>query len=330
MIFNGCKDVEVIGCSAEKFNYVGIGVGHDGEYSRVGFKPANSYNIVIKNSKAIYNYDAGFHSLQVDGYSLSQSLAKYSGHPDAGSDDLFCDPGYGYAARGAENYTKNAIVSSSDFIANKRKGLDIHAGKGITFIDNDVQGNLIGGIYAVMTSKKQVVSGVIITKNRLKNNALAKGALGAIYVGTNASLKSSYNNLSMEILNNIIDGYSQSAINIRFGSNIKVKQNSISNGKKSYGNKLFGISLEGNGANLINQIDVEDNDIVNVNSADLNPMRLVKVENSTILNNSINSNINIDKAIDVSYSRKLLIDENLLQSGGKSMKIKVDRSVLIK
>ncbi|MNN92559.1 hypothetical protein D3C81_2108610 [compost metagenome] len=93
---------------------------------------------------------------------------------------------------------------------------------------------------------------------------------------------------------------------------------------------MFGISLEGNGANLINQIDVEDNDIVNVNSADLNPMRLVKVENSTILNNSINSNINIDKAIDVSYSRKLLIDENLLQSGGKSMKIKVDRSVLIK
>ncbi len=327
LVFNGCKDVTLINCVAEKFNYVGIGVGHDGEYSKTGFAPTKSYNIVVKSSKAMSNYDAGFHSLQVDGYRLYQSSAKYSGHPNAKIDNQFCDPGYGYAARGSRNYTTNAIISSSDFIENKRKGLDIHAGVGITFTDNDVEGNLIGGIYAVMTSKSQVVSDVTITKNRLRNNALAKGALGAIYVGANASLKGDYNNLGAKIFNNTIDGYSKSAINIRFGSNVQVKQNYISNGKKGYGNILYGISLEGNGKSLVNQIDVEENTIINLNNKDLNPFRLVKVENSTITNNNINSPVDMDKAIDISYSRSLMFDKNSIKIREKSTKIKIDDSI---
>src|SRR5690606_8401597 len=227
----------------------------------------------------------------------------------------FCDPGYGYASRGSNNYTIDAVVSNSKIIDNKRKGLDAHAGVNIAFINNFVQGNLIGGVYAVTGSLKQKVNNITIEGNTLINNATAKGALGAIYIGASANLKGNYNDLNTKIANNIIDGYTKFGINIRFGSNISLNNNIIKNGQKGFGKNLYAISLEGNGKNLIDRIYVNENSIDHQTKIEFTPMRLVKVKKAAISNNKFNHRFNHLKSVDMSYSESVDFDKNSIITG---------------
>lgn len=309
LIFNGSRNITILNCKAEHFNYVGIGVGHNGEYKGM-FTPKQSLNIRLLNNTASNNYEAGFHTMDVDKVLLENCSGISNGHPNSKPSDEFSDPGYGYTARGSSKYTKNAIVRNSRFNNNKRKGLDIHAGIGITFEANVVENNAVGGIYAAKTSKSQIVANINIVNNKLINNSFARAGLGAIYIGSNASLKAVKNDLNSKVLNNVIEGYDKFGINVRLGNNIEVRGNKILGGNSRFGVNPFAISIEGNGENRSLNVKVSDNIIENSKNSNFKAFRIISVEGASILNNSINSINEGSKLIESTNIKTLNFDKN--------------------
>ncbi|MFC3197093.1 right-handed parallel beta-helix repeat-containing protein [Parapedobacter deserti] len=288
LIHNGSHDVVIEGCSAKSFNYVGIGVGHNGDYfpKDLGYK--KSTNITFRNCKAESNYSAGFHSMDVEGFILDNSLAINTGHPNASISDKHVDPGYGYTSRGSRKYTNGGVVEGSRFANNRRKGLDVHAGNNITFRNNSVSGSWVGGVFAAWSNKSQPATNIKIVNNAIDNCGGGPGSLGAIYVGASGSESKEFRKLNAIIDNNKITNYSKSGIWVRYGHSVQIRNNKIENSKKGASANLAGILVLG----------LNEND----NAEDVN-----------IVKNTIKDNTsNMPRGIQLSMTRSSTIDANVI------------------
>ena len=328
LIHNGCKDIILENCKAENFNYVGLAVGHNGDFYPKDLQYQQSTNVVFRNCQSNNNYSAGFHSMDVDGFKLVNSKADNSGHPDATPAHAANDPGYGYTARGSFRYTKNAVIENSIFTNNKRKGLDVHAGKSITFRGNSIANSNACGIFAAWTNASQPAIDIFIINNRVENCGMGNGSLGAIYVGASASTAESEKYLNAIVRGNTISNYSGSAIRARYGNTIVISDNIINNSIKGYGPNLSAILVMGqNGQALAHSVDVLNNRIKDNNG---NIKRGIQVSNARDVNVEGNEMIygaDIESALLVTGGKNVYVNQNKVSLSGKGIEESVPEAV---
>ena len=232
LIHNGCSRVTVSNCTVSDFNYVGIGVGHNGDYFPTNLGYADSTDIKFVNCNGHECYSANFHSMAVNGFVMDGCTSEASGHPDADPyTNTYADPGYGYTARGSSySYTKNAVVCNNIVRNCVRKGLDSHASSNIVFSDNSVTNCAVGGIYAAWSAVDQPTINTTITGNIIVGCGGGVNTLGGIYLQGLIDADYSYANirLSATISNNAISKCGGSGlIHIRNGRDVVVSNNVI-------------------------------------------------------------------------------------------------------
>ncbi|MGV3763843.1 right-handed parallel beta-helix repeat-containing protein [Parapedobacter sp.] len=328
LIHNDCHEIVINTCTAKSFNYVGIGVGHNGDFfpKDLGYK--KSTNITFKNCKAESNYGAGFHSMDVKGFNLLNSVATNSGHPEASKSDKNIDPGYGYTSRGSRKYTTDGLVEGSRFSSNRRKGLDVHAGSGITFRNNSISGSWVGGIFAAWSNKNQPASNIKIINNTIDNCGDGPGSLGAIYVGADGSESSEYRELNAIIDNNKITNYSKTGIWVRYGRGVQISNNSIENAKQGVTSNLSGILILGlNENDNAGDIKIIKNTIKDVSSNMPRGIQLSHTNSSTVESNIIEFEKDANIGLYTVKSSGLEVTNNQVTIKGKGTAIAVPQSV---
>lgn len=272
LINEGCYNCIIENCEAEGFNYVGIGVGHNGNFLPTNLNYDFNKGIIIRGCNCHDNYSAGVHSTHVDGFILVDTDLTRNGHPDADIDiHEFHDPGYGYTARTTnDNYTRNALVEKNRAVDNKRKGLDIHAGDNITFRKNYVSGSYVCGIFAAWSSPLQRCEGTLIEDNTIESCAFGSGALGAIYIGSDPT--SDNWNIACKVLNNNINNYGASGIRARYAENAIIQGNQLRNGARiGRTPTLADIIIQGqNITKNSRNISVRDNTIIDNENSNIN------------------------------------------------------------
>jgi len=237
LIHNGCKNVSVNNCKATGFNYVGLGVGFNGDYSPTDLGYLDSENVVFDGCYSANNYSAGFNFMASNGGKLVNSYVKDIGHPDALTSYTVCDPGYGVTCRGSSfSSAKNTVISNSTFLDCKRKGIDAHAGIGISIDSNTVKNCYVSGIYTSWSGLSQETSQVIISNNILDNNCLSvNNSLASIYVGGDSSSNTVGDTI---VSGNVITNTGGRGIHSRYLSHVSIVGNklrdSLSTGINSY------------------------------------------------------------------------------------------------
>lgn len=261
LINNDCEDITLNGCKASGFNYVGLGVGHNGNFFPTNLQYGYSKRIKFIDCEGIDNYSAGAHSLHCEYFTILRGTYSDNGHPDSNpATHNYCDPGYGYTSRGSDYYTKGGLIQDVRAQNNKRKGIDSHAGENISIMNNYVQNNPVCGIFLSWSSPTQKSKGFNITANYLDNNGYARGALGSIYVGGDTAAEE--RDCASVIMGNIIDNYATAGIRIRYADNVDASKNILRNSRAGLTAALSAIAVQGNSAeDLIKNITVIGNKI---------------------------------------------------------------------
>lgn len=233
LIHNDCHDVVLEGCDAEGFNYVGIAVGHNGDFFPTDLGYPDSTNVRFLGCTGSRNYSAGFHSMAVDGFALTAgSAAEDNGHPNSNpAMHTYCDPGYGYTARGTiYSRTKNGGVTASHFKGNKRKGIDSHCHTNLLISGNTVKDSPISGIATAWAGSAQPAVGTIITGNTLENvSTHPTAAIGAIQMAGDIDTGDPITNgrLDAVISGNLVRGWGYRGIEVRFGRGVTIQGNTV-------------------------------------------------------------------------------------------------------
>ncbi|WP_066290207.1 right-handed parallel beta-helix repeat-containing protein [Bacillus sp. FJAT-29937] len=184
LIHNGSENIKLFNLDVHGFNYVGIGIGHNGNFVPMDLRYNDSKNILIQNCYVHDNYGANIHALAVDGVQITNCISERAGHPDSQISHKFIDPGYGVTLRGTNwSEAKNMIVQGSIFRDNKRKGIDSHTGIGMIFADNMIENSYACGIFAKWSHDLQQSQDIIIKGNKITNCSANGTGLGAIMVG---------------------------------------------------------------------------------------------------------------------------------------------------
>lgn len=246
LIHNDCHHIKLSQCKASGFNYVGIGVGHNGDFVPADLGYPESTNIVFEDCVGTGNYSAGAHAMHVDGFTLSRGEYSYSGHPNANLEtDAAHDPGYGVTLRGSSNFAKNAVITGGKYHSNVRKGIDSHASHGVNISENKVYYNGVCGIFVAHTNTAQPAEESIITANRLKGNSFGNsGLLGSIYVGGNSVGQTIGD---MIVSNNVILYGGGESIRCRYLSHVMITGNKIRGALLKPGNAHIDVLAEASG-----------------------------------------------------------------------------------
>ncbi|MGK9126739.1 hypothetical protein M1D52_22175 [Olivibacter sp. SA151] len=331
LIHNGCNNIVIESCEATEFNYVGIGVGHNGDYFPKKLNYPRSRNITFKNCHVYRNYSAGFHSMAVDNFKIVGGQSSGSGHPDASINDQNCDPGYGYTSRGSDTYTVKATIEGVLFSDNKRKGIDAHAGENLSFINNTVKNSPVCGIYAAWTSESQKVIGIRILSNIIDNTGYGPASLGAIYVGADNNSNIDQRTVNSLIKGNIIKNYSCSAIRVRYGNYAQIIGNKIYSAKKGVLPNLSSILVVGkNEKDLAKNIDIIDNSIQESGPLIERGIQLSNVEEGNVTNNTITFDKDINIGVFTKNTNKISIINNNINLKGKGRALAVQGTTNLK
>ena len=207
LIHRGCENITVRDLDVHGFNYVGIGVGFNGDYVPTNLGYPDSRNILIGNCYVHDNYDANIHTMACDGVKVVHCTLESAGHPDASINHNFVDPGYGMTLRGT-NWceAKNSLVDGCTFRQNKRKGIDCHSGIGMIFTNNTIEHSFVNGIFVKWVSDLQQSKEIIITNNLIKHCATMLTAGGSISVGgaRGSSFEKGNANVNVIVSNNVL------------------------------------------------------------------------------------------------------------------------------
>lgn len=258
LIHNDCHNITLVQCKATGFNYVGLGVGHNGDFFPTELGYPESSNITFERCVGNENYSAGFHAMHVSGMNIVGGEAARNGHPGADmASDSFHDPGYGVTIRGSAYYAKEVDVSGLRAHHNVRKGIDAHAGYEMNIHHNKVHDNGICGIYSAWSSDSQPASSCIISENFLDNNSNGNsGLLGSIYVGGQSASGTVGDTL---ILNNHIRRSGFNSIHSRYLSHVGIRGNKIRGSGPKASNAHIAVDAEGSATET--DIDVSGNNI---------------------------------------------------------------------
>ncbi|GAA4311516.1 hypothetical protein GCM10023143_20670 [Compostibacter hankyongensis] len=327
LIHNACQKDTLMNCYARGFNYVGIGVGHNGDYFPKNLNYPYCKNIVFENCAADGNYGAGFHSMAVDGFNLTGGSSTNSGHPNSTPLDQVCDPGYGYTSRSSPHYTLNGTIRGVTFRNNKRKGIDAHSGEKLTFINNNVSGSPVCGIFAAWSSSTEKTIGTQIIGNTVEHCGFGPGSLGAIYVGAHGESPKTDRNIDALIEKNTIRDYSGSGIRVRYGNNAIVRNNRIENSIKGNSPNLSCILIVGkNKTDNVNNISVYDNVIIDQTANMPRGIQASFADNSKILGNTIEFGKDINVGLYTTQCKRVDITNNKVNLRGKGLPISVSQT----
>jgi len=232
----------------------------------------------------------GIQSLHVKDLVINGGSCIGNGHPEANSTvNVYADPGYGYASVTANEYSQKVTVSNLVARGNVRKGLDSHAGEDVNFINNTVEDNGVCGIYTSTSSATQLTKNINISGNKLKNNSFANSALGAIYVGGDATIGNM--DISTNIENNFIDGWGVSAIRGRYVENLNILSNVIKDSLSTPAVSLAGIIVQGQSSlNMSTNVVVSNNKIYDKTAIIKHGIRTDFVDMSSVTNNNVEYN----------------------------------------
>lgn len=289
LIHNGCKHVTVRNCTVSDFNYVGIGVGHNGDYWPTDLGYADSEDIKILNCQGLGCYSTNFHSMAVDGFLLDSCLSKNCGHPNALITDTSHDPGYGYTSRGSDfSSTKNAIISHNLVHDCVRKGLDSHGHENLSFLDNTILDCWAFGISFGWHSNLSKSVGTTCTGNSIIRCGTAPAGVGTyagIYTKGRIDADYSYDNILLNALiadNRLVD--CGMGIRVRVGRNVTVKNNEIIGCGNTFGYGIF----VGRGTDTSYNITVSGNVIdANGDTALLRGIQIQNLEQGIVVGNVV-------------------------------------------
>lgn len=284
LIHNDCHHIKLSQCKASGFNYVGIGVGHNGDFHPTDLGYPESTNIVFEDCVGTGNYSAGAHAMHVDGFTLSRGEYSYSGHPNANLEtDASHNPGYGVTLRGSANFAKNAVITGGKYHNNVRKGIDSHASQGVNISENKVYDNGICGIYVAHTNTAQLAEESIIAANRLRGNAFGNsGLMGSIYVGGNAAGQTIGD---MIVSNNVILYGGGDSIQCRYLSHVMITGNKIRGALQAPGNTHIIVLAEASG--FEHDIQVTGNAIWDDTGFKVRGIQLSNIRDSLLSGNKI-------------------------------------------
>lgn len=174
LIHNDCMHVSVREVVAHGFNYVGIAVGHQGDYAPVDLGYPDSRGITIENCEVYGCYSAGIHTMAVDGVTVVDNKLHDMGHPDARLGHTYLDPGYGVTLRGTpSSRTKNAVVVNNVVRNCIRKGIDSHAADRVVVAHNTIDNVLGYGMDFTWSGPGQPVRELIVSGNIIKNSGFS-------------------------------------------------------------------------------------------------------------------------------------------------------------
>lgn len=292
LIHNGCSRVTVSSCKVSDFNYVGIGVGHNGDYFPTDLGYTDSTDIKFVNCEGNGCYSTNFNSMAVDGFLMDSCVTENCGHPDALITDANHDPGYGYTARGSNfSYTKNATISNNIVRNCKRKGLDSHAHENIAFVGNTVSNCWVGGIYWAWSSNTQKAIGTVCSGNTLDECAIGTSTLGGIYSQGRIDGDYSYDNilLNASITGNVVRNSGDYPIYVRVGRDVTIDGNVVTgvSSNSASASAFYGIFV-GRSVDTSYQVTVTNNIVDAAGSTRMNRgIQVNNLEEGVVANNVI-------------------------------------------
>lgn len=184
LIHRGCKNVTLAKCEAQGFNYVGLAVGHNGDYNPTNRGFGDSEDITFIDCYSHDNFEANFHAMAVSRFRLLNCVGERAGHPNAALTHTYVDPGYGFSARGSiYSPAKEVVVVNCTFRYNNRKGIDAHSVSGFQVTNNYVMGSYVCGIFARWSDPSQYAREIQIVGNKIEATGHHRHSEGAINVG---------------------------------------------------------------------------------------------------------------------------------------------------
>lgn len=287
----GSNYIKIENSEIRHFNYAGICLGR---LQWNNFDNINKF-IYIKNCN-IYNcYNSGITISNTKDFYVNENEIHDIGHPDNLKTDTYHDPGYGITCTAYnQKYAYNGRINNNNVYNIKRKGLDVHQGHDVEFVNNRVYNCWAGACYAISTSSTQLVYNISFKYNYIEQCCSVPLNEGVFSVGFSGDLKDNW------------DGYE---------NNCQFIGNTV---KNCGGEKDLGIITTDNAVNVI----IADNNFICTNEAPLIQHAYViaiglrSIHYSTnviVLNNKIECADNIiGTAIQIRFALNSIISRNII------------------
>jgi hypothetical protein len=258
LIHNDCTHVTVREVVAHGFNYVGIAVGHQGDYSPLDHGYPDSRGITVENCEVYGCYSGGIHTMAVDGVAVRDNKVHDMGHPDARLGHTYLDPGYGITLRGTpSSRTKNAVVTDNAVRSCVRKGIDSHASDRVVVAHNTIDNCLGYGMDFTWSGPGQPVTELVVSGNIVKHSGFS---LPCRFTGQEDPASNQRDDADVVISDNLfLRCLGNAILHVRDAYRVIIKGNVIKGVDPRRTGSVIGILAGMDAANLSSMLIMHDN-----------------------------------------------------------------------